>query len=163
MFNIRHVKMEDLPELIVIENSCFTKDEAATKNAFEKRIQFIPDSFLVVEEDGVIVGLINGPVIETEFITDDLFSTIKENPASGGHQTILGVAVSPSFQKKGVAKTLLGHLELEAREHKRKTITLTCKEDLIKFYENCGYLNYGMSSSGHGGEVWYNMSKKLSE
>ncbi|KQU21669.1 GNAT family acetyltransferase [Bacillus sp. Leaf13] len=161
MLSIRKVKMEDLPELVVIEHLCFSKEEAATKEAFEKRIQLIPDSFFVAEEDGVLAGLINGPVIDTAYITDDLFSEIQVNPASGGHQTILGLAVSPHFQKRGVASALLAHLEKVARANKRETITLTCKENLIRFYENYGYLNSGVSSSEHGRVIWYNMSKKL--
>ena len=161
MLKIRNVQMEDLSALVDIENRCFTKDEAATKEAFEKRIQLISDSFFVAEENGIIVGLVNGPVIETTFITDDLFSDIKENPASGGHQSILGLAVSPNYQKRGVGSALLAHLEKEARVNKRETITLTCKKNLIRFYENYGYLNYGVSGSEHGGVIWYNMSKKL--
>lgn len=162
MLQIRNAKIKDLSELVVIEHLCFTKEEAATKEAFEKRIQLIPDSFFIAEEEGVIMGLVNGPVIETSFITDDLFSDIKENPASGGHQSILGLAVSPHFQKQGVASALLTHLEKEARMKKRETITLTCKENLILFYESYGYLNSGISSSEHGGVIWYNMNKKLS-
>ena len=100
MITLRNVKFSDLPQLVVIENLCFTKEEAATKEAFEKRIQLIPDSFFVAEEDGVLIGLVNGPVIETTFITDDLFDNIKENPESGGHQSILGLAVSPDYQKE---------------------------------------------------------------
>jgi ribosomal protein S18 acetylase RimI-like enzyme len=161
MLQIRNVKMEDLPGLVVIEHLCFTKEEAATKEIFEKRIQFIPDSFFVAEEDGVIVGLVNGPVIETAFITDDLFSDFNANPAFGGHQSVLGLAVSPHFQKRGVASALLAHLEKEARENNRETITLTCKANLIRFYENHSYLNIGVSNSKHGGASWYNMSKKL--
>lgn len=161
MLKIRNVKIEDLPELVVIENLCFTVEEAATKEAFEKRIKSIADSFFVAVENGVIVGLVNGPVIETPFITDDLFSDIKANPASGGHQSILGLAVSPQFQKQGIASTLLAQLEKEARSNKRETITLTCKGDLIRFYENHGYLNQGVSNSEHGGVMWYNMSKEL--
>ena len=161
MLQIRNVKMEDLPELVIIEHRCFAKEEAATKEAFEKRIQLIPDSFFVAEEAGMIIGLVNGPVIKTAFITDDLFSDIQGNPASGGHQSILGLAVSPHFQKQGVASALLTHLEEEARMKKRETITLTCKENLIRFYENFGYLNSGVSSSEHGGVIWYNMNKKL--
>ena len=57
MLKIRNVKMKDLPELVVIENLCFTKEEAATKEAFEKRIRLISDSFFVAEEDGLIAGL----------------------------------------------------------------------------------------------------------
>lgn len=161
MMKIRNVKMEDLPELVSIENLCFSKEEAATKEAFEKRIQIIPDSFFVAEEEGEIAGLVNGPVIESPFITDDLFGDISPNPPSGGHQTILGLAVSPDHQKRGVASVLLARLEKEAREKNRETITLTCKENLIHFYENLGYLNKGQSNSEHGGVIWYNMIKKL--
>ena len=161
MLKIRNVKREDLAELLVLEHLCFTKEEAATKEAFEKRIQFIPDSFFVAEVDGVIVGLVNGPVIQTAFITDDLFGDIKANQATGGHQTILGLAVSPHFHNRGIASALLVHLEKEASEKRRESITLTCKEDLIRFYENLGYQNRGVSKSEHGGVTWYNMIKKL--
>ena len=161
MITVRNAKKEDLPELVVIEQLCFSPAEAATQAAFEQRIQFIPDSFLIAEENGRIIGLVNGPVINTAFITDDLFGNIKENPAFGGHQSILGLAVAPAFQKRGVASALLAHLEKEASKQQRETITLTCKENLIHFYESHGYLNNGVSSSEHGGAIWYNMSKKL--
>jgi ribosomal protein S18 acetylase RimI-like enzyme len=161
VLKIRNVTLEDLPQLIAIENSCFTKEEAATEEAFIKRITFIPDSFFVAEENSEIVGLVNGPVIETSFITDDLFSEIKENRESGGHQSVLGLAISPNFQKGGIAAALLNHLEQEARKKERETITLTCKENLIRFYENLRYENRGVSSSQHGGVIWYNMIKKL--
>jgi ribosomal protein S18 acetylase RimI-like enzyme len=159
--NIRNVKMADLPELEIIENLCFSKEEAATKEAFEQRIQFIPDSFFIAEQAGEIIGLVNGPVIEKMFITDDLFSKIKENPPTGGHQSILGLAVLPKYQGQGVALKLLTYLEKDASLKHRETITLTCKKELILFYEKQGYKNYGVSNSEHGGDVWYNMIKKL--
>lgn len=161
MLNIRKVNMEDLAALTLIEHQCFPKEEAATREAFEKRIKLIPDSFFVAEDEGEIIGLVNGPVIHTAFITDDLFTEIIENPLSGGHQSILGIAVSPAFQKRGVAQALLSALENEARAHKRESITLTCKENLIRYYENHGFHNHGVSNSEHGGVTWYNMIKPL--
>lgn len=158
---IRNVLMDDLQELVAIENACFSKEEGATKEAFEKRIKLISDSFFVAEEGGAVIGLVNGPVIGTAYITDDLFDEIKENPATGGHQSILGLAVSPNHQNKGVASALLAHLENIAREKQRETITLTCKKELIRFYESHGYCNYGVSDSEHGGVIWYNLIKKL--
>ena len=163
MIKIRNVKMEDLKQLVVIENLCFSKKEAATKHAFEKRIELIPDSFFVAEVDGKIAGFVNGPVIDNVYITDDLFSMTKSNPAKGGHQSILGLAVSPHYQRHGVAAALLAHLEKEARTNHRETITLTCKQGLIGFYEKLGYRNCGESASKHGGVSWYNMCKKLEE
>lgn len=161
MLNIRNVRAGDLNKLVEIEQLGFKPEEAATKAAFEQRIKLIPDSFFVAEEEGVLVGLVNGPVIPSPYITDELFEEIKKNPESGGHQSILGLAVHPKFQKKGVAVALLQHLENEAKTKKRETITLTCKEDLILFYEKLGYKNHGVSNSVHGGVVWYDMLKKL--
>ncbi|KEF37932.1 acetyltransferase [Schinkia azotoformans MEV2011] len=162
MFKIRNAKMDDLQDVVDIENLCFIKTEAATKEAFIKRIQYTPDSFFVAEdENGKIVGIVNGPVIENEFITDDLFSKSKENPKSGGHQSVLGLAVTPQYQKRGISSMLLTHLENEAKAKNRKTVTLTCKENFVPFYEKMGYMNRGLSESGHGGVTWYNMTKKL--
>ncbi|WP_088068740.1 GNAT family N-acetyltransferase [Gottfriedia luciferensis] len=161
MLNIRNVKLEDLTELVEIEQLCFSKEEAATKQSFEKRIQLIPDSFFVAEENGKLVGLVNGPVISELYITDDLFSDIKKNPSTGGHQSILGLAVAPQFQNRGVASQLLLHIEKVAKVSGRETITLTCKENLVRYYENHGFQNEGKSSSTHGGVTWYNMIKKL--
>lgn len=161
MINIRNVRLEDLSELIEIEQLCFSEEEAATKQAFEKRIKLIPDSFFVAEENGKLIGLVNGPVINEAFITDDLFSEITENPSTGGHQSILGLAVAPQSQNKGIASKLLSHIEKVSKENHRVSLTLTCKENLIHFYENHGYVNNGISSSTHGGVKWYSMSKKL--
>ncbi|WP_042462763.1 GNAT family N-acetyltransferase [Neobacillus dielmonensis] len=161
MVKIRNVKMADLPELVVIENLCFTKEEAATKESFEQRIQMIPDSFFVAEADGGVVGLVNGPVTTANYITDDLFSQTQPNPLFGGHQSILGLAVLPSYQNQGIASALLNHLEKQANAKSRETVTLTCKQNLIQFYEKHGYVNKGVSNSEHGGGVWYNMVKKL--
>ncbi|MFF0826039.1 GNAT family N-acetyltransferase [Brevibacillus sp. NPDC003359] len=161
MLKIRNAKIEDLPQLVAIEQLCFSKEEAATKEAIEKRIELIPDSFYVAEEDGEIAGFVNGPVIETAFITDDLFSDIKENRETNWHQSVLELAVAPHFQNRGVASRLLTYLETEARVKKRETITLTCKENLIPFYERHGYINKGFSRSEHAGATWYNMSKEL--
>lgn len=136
MLMIRNVKHKDLPALLVIEHLCFPKGEAATEEAFKERIHIIEDSFFVAEEAGEVVGLINGPVTQSAFITDDLFQTIKPNQAIGGHQTILGLAVAPTYQNRGVAKALLLHFEKDARAKKRETITLTCKENLLSFMKN---------------------------
>ncbi len=161
MLKIRNVNKDDIQEVVDIENLCFIETEAATKEAFIKRIQYTPDSFFVAEEDGEIVGIVNGPVIEKEFITDDLFRESKENPKSGGHQSVLGLAVNPQYQKRGIAAALLTHLEKVAKAKKRKTVTLTCKEKYVPFYEKLGYVNRGLSESEHGGVTWFNMTKKL--
>lgn len=161
MVLIRHVKLEDLPQLIAIENLSFSPDSAATKEAFQSRIQFISDSFFVAEVNDKVVGLINGPVISQPFITDDLFATIQPNPEQGGHQSILGLAVHPDFRSQGIASMLLQKIEAKAKSQQRETVTLTCTEDLVDYYEARGYQNCGVSQSSHGGEIWYNLVKKI--
>lgn len=159
MITLRNVQKADLEELIVIENEGFTKEEAATREAFVGRIQLIADTFIVAEKDGEIVGYINGPVIPQIYITDDLFEEINENPKKGGYQSILGVAVSKKARKQGIARILFDKMEQLVIEKKRQGITLTCRQELIPFYEKLGFMNHGISDSQHGGVSWYNMVK----
>lgn len=159
--NIRHVTASDLPMLHAIEQACFTPEEAATYEAFTERIAYIADSFFVAQQNGEIIGLINGPVVSQRYITDDLFETIKQNPDAGGHQTVLGLAVHPAYRKQGVASALLAALEQQALLKERETITLTCQASLVPFYEQYGYVNEGISSSAHAGITWYNLVKSL--
>lgn len=44
-----------------------------------------------------------------------------------------------------------------AKREYRLGMILTCKEELIGFYEQFGYKNMGISKSVHGGVVWYDM------
>ena len=159
MISLRKIQPSDLEQLILIENEGFSIEEAATKEAFIERIQLIPDTFIVAEKEEEILGYINGPIIDQPYITDDLFEKIKENPKRGGYQSILGLAVSGRARNQGIAKILIEKMEKLVEENERLGITLTCKQELVSFYEKCGFVNYGMSESQHGGVTWYNMVK----
>lgn len=161
MISLRNVRLTDLEQLLFIENEGFSKEEAATKEAFAERIKFIADTFIVAEQEGRIMGYINGPVITQPYITDDLFTEIKENPTKGGYQSILGLAVSKQARNQGIAKYLIDKMECVSIENERSGITLTCKEELIPFYERLGFINHGHSESKHGGISWYNLLKVL--
>jgi len=162
MMHIRNVRKEDLEQLIALENTGFTPEEAATKQAFINRIATISDTFLIAEEKNQMIGYVNGPVLSVPFITDDLFDQTIPNPEIGGYQSILGIVVAPDYQGKGVAGNLLHAFENQAREKSRLTVTLTCRQSLIAFYEKKGYTNRGIAASQHGGIQWFNMDKKLS-
>lgn len=161
MISLRIVQATDLDQLLLIENEGFPIEEAATKEAFVERIQLIPDTFIVAEKGGEIQGFINGPIINQPYITDDLFEKIKENPKRGGYQSILGLAVSKQARNQGIAKILLEKMEELVLENEREGITLTCKQELVSFYEKVGFVNHGMSESQHGGVRWYNMVKLI--
>lgn len=159
MITFRNVRTNDLEQLQRIENEGFPSEEAATKEAFEERIQLIPDTFIVAEKEGEILGYINGPIIYQPYITDDLFEKIVENAKTGGWQSVLGLAVSKQARHQGIARKLVEKMEELAEENERAGITLTCKEELVGFYEKLGFVNNGPSESVHGGVTWYNMVK----
>ncbi|MBM4765477.1 GNAT family N-acetyltransferase [Bacillus sp. B15-48] len=161
MISLRNVQTTDLEQLLLIENEGFPIEEAATKEAFMERIQLIPDTFIVAEKKGEILGYLNGPVIPQPYISDDLFAKITENPKTGGYQSILGLAVSRQARRQGIAKILIKRMEELVKANGREGITLTCKRDLIAFYEKMGFVNHGLSESIHGGVNWYNMVKLI--
>ncbi|MFD2333563.1 GNAT family N-acetyltransferase [Cohnella sp. GCM10020058] len=159
MLLFRNVQPSDLEQLVRIENEGFSQEEAATEAAFAERIAWIPDTFIVVEKDGEILGYINGPIIDRPYITDDLFKEIKANPKKGGYQSVLGLAVSKRARGQGIAKRLMEKWEALAQENEREGITLTCKAELVPFYEKQGFVNHGRSESQHGGVIWYDLVK----
>ncbi|WP_067724587.1 GNAT family N-acetyltransferase [Oceanobacillus damuensis] len=159
MISLRNVQAKDLEKLLIIENEAFSIEEAATKEAMAERIQLIADTFIVAKKEGEILGYINGPIIDQPYITDDLFEGIKENPKRGGYQSILGLAVSRKARNQGIAKLLIEKMEELVEENEREGITLTCKQELVSFYEKFGFISHGMSESKHAGVSWYNLVK----
>lgn len=91
--------------------------KATTTKALKQRIEIIPDTFIVAEENNKIVGYINGPVISNKCITDDLFASIRPNPNIGGYLSVLGLVVAKDFQHQGIAGQLLNYFENIARQH----------------------------------------------
>ena len=153
---------EDLNELIFIENSGLTPEEAATEEAMLERIAVIPDSFIVARnEQSKIIGYVVGPVLKQRYITDDLFEKSVPNPSTGGFQSILSLVVHPDYRVKGIAAQLLDELERICVKSKREAITLTCLDYLVPFYEANGYQNEGESDSVHAGLAWFNMVKEI--
>lgn len=151
-------QLADLDEIMVIENSGFTADEAASRDSMRERIEQISDTFVVAKNNAeAVLGYIVGPADQQRYIADELFETTTPNQAGDRYQTVLSLAVSPDYQKQGIAGQLLTELARIARAQNRDAITLTCLERLVPFYEKNGYQNEGVSASAHAGETWYNM------
>lgn len=154
---IRQVTMEDLEDIIRIENDNFSAEEAATSQALKERIEVIADTFLVAEQDGQMAGYVEGPVINSRYLTDDLFHKVKPNQEKSGYIAVTSLSVDKAFQKQGVGTTLLAALKDLTVAQNRLGIHLTCHDYLISYYEMNGFSNEGLSESTHGGTVWYNM------
>ena len=109
------------------------------------------------EENGRIIGMINGAVTDQKTISDDMFEDAGLHRLDGDYQSIFGLDVAPDRRRQGIAAELMEHMIRSARNAGRKGVILTCKDRLIHYYEKFGYRNMGVSASVHGGAVWYDM------
>lgn len=155
--SIRLATMEDLTQIVQMEAICFPKAEAATRESFEKRLAVFPNHFWLLEKDGEIVSGINGMTTEEESLTDEMYENSNLHNESGAWQMIFGVTTLPEYQGKGYAALLMKQVIADCKAQGRKGIVLTCKDRLIKFYEQFGFVNEGESKSEHGGAKWYEM------
>ena len=157
-YTIRNVKIEDLDQVTEVEALCFPAAEAAVEASFRQRIETFPDSFFVAEdENGRIIGFINGCVTDERTIRDEMFEDSGLHHTEGLYQSVFGLDVIPEFRRQGVAADLMNRLMQEAKARGKKGMILTCKDRLIHYYEKFGYVNLGLSQSVHGGAVWYDM------
>ncbi len=155
--HIRKAVPQDLAALKIIEDACFPEAEAATLESLGERLRLFPESFLVAESDGELVGFVNGAVIDEPIIRDAHYHEAALHNPDGTYQSVFGLDVVPAFRRQGIAEKLLKALIDAARQAGRKGLTLCCKEEKIPYYEKFGLVNSGRSESTHGNAVWYDM------
>ena len=158
---IRGVRPEDLDRIAQIESVCFPAAEAAQYEAFRERIAAFPDYFLVAESAGLLIGFINGCVTNSTVIYDELFHNTQHHIPAGKHLTVFGLDVIPEYRNQGIAAQLMKHFIQLAKDTGRSSVILTCKAQLVHYYESFGYVNNGLSGSTHGGAQWYDMTLVL--
>lgn len=154
---IRNAKIQDLDRITAVEDLCFPKAEAATKESFRARLSVYPDHFWVLEENGDIISMINGMVTNEEFLKDEMYENATLHDEDGAWQMIFGLDTIPEYRHKGHAEQLMRYVIDTAQKQGRKGLVLTCKEKLIHYYEKFGFENEGVAESVHGGSVWYHM------
>lgn len=116
-----------------------------------------PHHFWILEKDEEILAFINGPVTNIDHITDEMFHNSALHQEDGAWQAILGVNTSPKHQKKGYASQIMKQVIADAQAQGRKGCVLTCKQQLIGYYERFGFHNQGISQSVLAGQIWYDM------
>ncbi|PKF80779.1 GNAT family N-acetyltransferase [Vibrio sp. vnigr-6D03] len=158
MPNIRPAKSEDIKKIAEIESLCFPESEAASLKSFTERFQVFPECFFVLEVNGEIAGHINGCRYHKAELPDELFENANLHNPNGMYQTVFGLAVAPSHQRKGYASKLTKHLIEVCKQRNLTGMVLTCKEHLIPFYQSHGFTSQGQSDSSHGGALWYDMT-----
>ena len=144
--NIRTVKMDDLDAIVELESSAFHMSEEMTRKDMIGRIENYPDTFLVAQVDGKVVGHVFGPVSKERYIKDELYFKNQPNNAQYHYQTILSLATNQEYRKQGIASALIEELCKIAQSQDRRAITLTCLPKLFHFYGKRGFINEGKTS-----------------
>ena len=163
MITVRPASMADLDILTDIEAASFPPEEKATRDSFGKRLAVFADCFLILCDDGRPIGLIDGMVTNQRTISDDMFEDANLHNPRGQWQSVFGFCVVPDMRGKGCAPALMKAFIEKARQEGRRGLILTCKDYLIHYYEQFGYVNRGVSKSQHGGAVWYDMELEFAE
>ena len=159
----REGRSDDDLSLSELENLCFPEAEAATRKTFQKRLEKYKDQFIIAELDGKVIGVVNGPVTMEKDLTDDMYENTNYHVGKGQWKMIFGVDTHPDFRGQHIASRAMERTIEKARAEGRKGLVLTCKENLIGFYERFGYVNEGVSGSEHGGALWYQMRLQFAD
>lgn len=154
---IRNATIEDLQAITAVEAICFPEEEAASESDFKNRLTVYPNYFWLLEENGKLIGFVNGMVTDESILSDDMYENANLHNENGQWQMIFGVNTIPEYRRQGCAERLLNKVIDDAKKQERKGLVLTCKEELLHYYQKFGFKNEGISQSKHGGAVWYDM------
>ena len=160
---IRTATPADLETISSIESICFAPAEAADQSRFYDRLERFADHFWLCETEGKVVGFIDGAVINTRTISDEMYADASYHDPKGMWQAVYGINVLPQFRGQGIGHKLMHALIAAARSQGRQGCVLTCKDHMIGWYEKQGFRLLGRSASVHGGMVWNDMVLEFSE
>lgn len=154
---IRTATMEDLEAVAAVEAECFPPAEAATKEAFAKRLEYYGNHFWLMYDGDKLISFVDGFVTDEADLTDEMYEKAELHKEHGAWQMIFGVNTVPSYRKRGCAGELIKRAISDAKAQGRKGLVLTCKDRLIPYYAKFGFVNEGVSESVHGNAVWNQM------
>ena len=154
---IRTATMKDLEAVAAVEAECFPPAEAATKEAFAKRLEYYGNHFWLMYDGDKLISFVDGFVTDEADLTDEMYEKAEIHEEGGAWQMIFGVSTLPAYRRNGYAEKLIRYVINDARAQDRTGIVLTCKEPLIHYYEKFGFQKEGISESVHGGATWYQM------
>ena len=158
---IRKATLADCAAITALEAACFPPAEAASYDSFDARLRAFPDRFWLLFLNGELVSMVNGSLSNEPDLRDEMFHDTALHDADGAWQMIFGVATLPAHRCKGYAGMLLKKAIEECRGEGREGLVLTCKNYRIHYYASFGFVDEGLSSSEHGGDVWYQMRVKF--
>ena len=159
-YNIRKFELKDLYQVISINRRCLP--ENYSEGFFISLYRNFPETFIVAEKDGVVVGYIMCRIeIGLSNISFTLFSISKK-----GH--IISIVVLPEHQRKGLGQALIEKaLENMVKFYNAKSCYLEVRvsnESAIRLYKKIGFEVHTVIRGYYAdGENAYVMIKKLQE
>lgn len=155
--DIRHASINDLKQIADVEAECFRDLEAASENSILKRLQVFPNHFWLMFDGKTLVGFVNGMVTDRADLDDEMYDNAALHDENGKWQMIFGVCTIPCYRNLDCASKILNTVISDAKAQGRRGLVLTCKKELIGFYQRFGFADEGISKSSHGGVVWHQM------
>jgi GNAT superfamily N-acetyltransferase len=157
---LRLIAVEELEDAISLEQSCYTPEAAATLAGFQYRYEHYRPYFWSAWHGDNLVGITNG-IRTVQNACGDEMKGVQADSLAGSNFCVLTVAVDNDYRRQGIGALLLRRLVKQCEESGIDTIILMCEQHLIPFYEAEQFALRGVSSSTHGGIVWYEMSRAL--
>ena len=156
---IRHALPSDVPQLAVVEETCFPTAEAASAEQFAARVAAYGSHFwLLFDKHDRLLSFVDGLVTDKPDLCDEMYENAALHNEDGAWQMIFGVNTVPEARRQGCAERLLRQCITDARTQGRRGLVLTCKEVLLHYYGKFGFVSEGVTEkSTHGGVQWYQM------
>ena len=161
MINFRQAMANDVDRCYEIETSAYEGDEAATYEKIDRRVRDYPQGFLLLEENGHVVGFINSGCAHQVVMSDEAFKELIGHDPGAPNVVIMSVVVDPAHQGKGYSKLLMQAFIKQMVDLGKSSISLMCKEHHLPLYRRFGYSYLRPSVSEHGGMSWHEMTMLL--
>ncbi|MET3644565.1 GNAT family N-acetyltransferase [Streptococcus gallinaceus] len=154
---IRFVQEGDLGGIRALEEGNFPLTEQIPSPVLAFYAEKLGKTCLVIEDDGSLVGHLLATPMATASLTDAVFEQTSLPAGDLSYLGISSLSIASTHQKQGLGTLLLAGLKEVAVASDFKGICLTCKEELVGYYQMNGFAEIGLSPSQLGGEEWVEM------
>jgi predicted GNAT family N-acyltransferase len=148
-----------LKEISQLESNSYPEDEKASEENLLYRLNNASDYFYGIFENKKVIGYVCGTLSKNEKLTHE---SMFQHQSDGETLCIHSVVIEQSKRRKGLGIQMMKeYLNYVTKHENVKRILLLCKENLISFYQQCGFEFIGESNIVHGKEIWFEMKFKI--
>ncbi|MDO5441198.1 MAG: GNAT family N-acetyltransferase [Bacillota bacterium] len=162
-YEFRQINISESEQASAIEHVCFPPNEADGPEVMDRRIKALSHLFFVAidRKTGKLAGYINGISTNEGKFRDEFFTNETLNNDAGVNIMLVGIAVLPQYQHKGLAEELVRRYKELMKAAGKKRLILTCHDTKVPMYSKWGFADLGMADSTWGGDVWHEMCCEL--